>query len=234
MVLEKLGPILTGVGTVATALATLGIFSVEKARKEYEAKLSNDRLQWDKKKDRLDRLQYSIIKMESSKKELKDILYGSKHPQISACMAMFLSRFEEHDDPNVREKKARIWYEKEYLVTHKKDLSLEDQDANRVLEINKCRSLARDNFIQIAGLMEEYHVSYVKAKDFGFKEDVDLLKSGDANEIWTRYNRFWNTVQYFDKVMGYLKGDGAIYKKEDFKNGLTKSVPESLKSRLKF
>lgn len=218
MVLEKLWPLLTVFGTVATALSTHGIFSVEKARKEYGEKLSNDRLQWTKNKDRLDRLQYSIIKMERAKKELKDILYGSKHPPISACMAMFLSRFEEHDDPNVREAKARIWYKKEYLVTN--------------LQINKCRSLARDNFIQIAGLMEEYHVSYVKAKEFGFKEDVDLLKSGDANEIWIRYNRFWNTVQYFDKVMGYLKGDGAIYKKEDFKNGLTKSVPESLKSSL--
>lgn len=44
MVLEKLGPILTEFGAVATALATHGIFYVEKARKEYEEKLSNDRL----------------------------------------------------------------------------------------------------------------------------------------------------------------------------------------------
>lgn len=187
---------------------------------------ARDRLAEDKKVNIERRRDNHVEKMNQIKAIFDEHLYGTKHERISECTALLMSQFKVTDDANARNTTALNWYTSKYIATRNKMTSIQDQQQNPIMQINSCRSKARDNFIHLSSLLQRYQTHKKAALMLGCIEPPDLLTAGDIKEVFGRYQRFVQCVKPFDHAMGYLETDGQIYNEEEFKELLFGSVSE--------
>lgn len=171
---------------------------------------------------------------------LISVLYGKEHRDVSDGMALILSKYDQEefrfskDDERIegdksdllllqRKQIANNWFAK-YKDSAKANTSLDQKRQDSEYQINMYRSLTRDNFIRIHGLLWKYakfqkvDKRVIESQGFNISE---ILSAGQAKELLHRYYRFVRYVKPIDERMGYTANDGEIYEYEKFKNTVT-------------